>query len=250
MTECSIDVQSGMEESLLQATTGLVIYESRRHGGREAFATVHAIAQDSAGVPVFMEGRAITREALLSLTEKLLPDASHDYLPPEVLALGADWVVWWAESGSRTVFFDTDKSDPIGKRTIKAHLPPLVFAAKGEVLYVFALTKNERPMPGSPLCMAPFYNVWETNIVCQGSSRRPERSGPSAIGQWESGFFGSAFTHPNTGKKKTTRHPKGVSGLWQDIAAGRWKRFPVNMLAPADFTLSDLVGMMKKGRDA
>lgn len=250
MTECSIDVQSAMEESLLQATTGLVIYESRRHGARDAFATVHPIAQDSAGVPVFLEGHPITREALLTLTDKLLPDASHDYLPPEVLALGTDWVVWWAEAGARTVFFNTDKSDPIGKRTIKAHLPPLVFAAKGEELYIFALAKNERPMPGNSLCMAPFYNVWDTSRVCQGSSRRPDRSGPSAIGQWESSFFDSTFSHPNADTKKMTRHPKGLPGLWLDIAMGRWKRFPVNLLSPAGFTLGDLVLMMKKGRDA
>lgn len=244
-----IEVMSGMEESLLKATTGLLIYEGDR-GNRTAFATVHPIELDEHGHPFFLAGRPVTRETLMSLTEKLMPEVGYDYLPPEILAIGADWMVWWAEAGFRTLFFDTAEGDPIGRHTLKAHVPALVFAAKGGELYLFALGKSERPMPGNRLYMAPFYNVWGNGKLCQGNTRRPERNGPEAIGQWESVFFDSTFTHPNQGQEKLSRHPGGIAGLWRDIVERKWKRFPTKYLTPANITLSDLVEMLKKGRNA
>lgn len=248
MSDCSIEVRSGMEESLLQATTGILIYEGQGHGTMDAFATVHSVALDKQGQPFFLAGRPITRETLLTLSEKLMPDASYDFLPPEILAVGSNWMVWWAEARTRTLFFDTQGDDPIGKCSVKAPLPALVFAVKDDQFFVFALSRNERPIPGSSLFMAPLYNLWTSGKLCQGSARRPDRSGLTAIRQWEDMLFVSAFTHPNQDADKLTCHPKGLTGLWQDIVAGKWKRFPVKLLASANITLADLVVMLKKER--
>lgn len=248
-----IEVRSGIQESPLKATTGLLIYEQNGHYGEKAsFATIHDVETDNNGQPFFLSGRPITREALMALNEKLVPESTIDYLPPEALAVGSDWMVWWKPAGDSTLFFDTGKTDPIGKCALVTNLPALVFAVKGPELYVFTLAGANRPLPGDALCMAPFYNVWDDGRLCQGSGRRPERTGFDMIPHWESMlFFGSAFTHPNTGHEKLTTHPKGVAGLWREIAAGKHKRFPVKRLAPANMTLADLVAKLKqRGRAA
>jgi PRTRC genetic system protein B len=243
-----IDVSSGFTESPLRLATGLLVYEPANGMGKP-FATVHSVGTDDAGAPFLLAGTPVTREALIALNEKLVPDSAIDYLPSHALAVGAGWMVWWREAGARTLFFDTDRADPIGKRAISTHLPALVFAVKGGDLYVFALTKSERPEPDTPLSMPPFYNTWSDARLCQGSAHRPDRSGLQAIPQWESLFFDSAFTHPNDRNgKRLTRHRKGVGGLWKEIVDGKFKTFPTKHLVPADRTLGDLVLALKKQR--
>lgn len=244
-TASALQFASAMQENTLKASKGIVLYEAR--GGNQAFATLHSIRVDDEGRPSFLPGQAMTREMLFALASKLMPDASYDYLPPEILSLGHGWMVWWCQGGPRNLFFRTDAGDPIGERTLQVDLPPLVFAAKNESLSVFSLAKPERPMPDTPLFMAPFYNVWTEGNLCRGNARLPDRSGPEAIGDWENMFFNSSFTHPNSGSEKLSRHPKGLKGLWHDLSKQRWKNFPIKMLAPAKMTLSDLVQSMKRG---
>lgn len=241
-----IEASSGFVESPMQLAAGLLIYESRNGTVDKPFATVHSVATDDSGAPYLLAGTPVTRETLMALNEKLVPESAIDYLPSQALAVGAGWMVWWREAGPRTLFFDTGKDDPIGKRALNTHLPALVFAVKGVELYVFALTKSERPTPETPLSKAPFYNLWVEGRLCQGSARRPDRSGLDAIPQWESMFDFSAFTHPNDGSKRLTKHRKGVGGLWKEIAEGKFETFPVKHLAPADFTLGELVHSLKK----
>jgi PRTRC genetic system protein B len=241
-----IEVRSDSAESPLRLVSGLLVYDAG-HGMSRPFATVHSVDTDDNGVPFLLAGTPVTREALMALNEKLVPESAIDYLPPQALAVGAGWMVWWLEAGVRTLFFDTNNGDPIGKRTVEAHLPALVFAVKGAELYVFTLEKSERPTPETPLSMAPFYNLWANGRLCQGSAQRPDRTGLATMAQWESQvFFGSAFTHPNDGSKRLARHRKGVGGLWKDIVDGKHKIFPMKQLVPTGFTLGELVNGLKK----
>lgn len=243
-SQSRVSFVSGRQESVLRASKGIVLYESRNG---EAFATVHGIRLDDGGRPVFMSGQAMTRETLIELTAKLMPDTGVDFLPPEVLAIGNGWMIWWCPSRERSLFFRTTCDDGIGKRTIRFTVPPLVFAAHGDVLRVYALKENARPRPETPLWMPPFYNVWDEGRLCRGNAPLPSKIGLEAMPQFESMFFDSVFTHPNLVSRKLTRHREGLTGLWRDIVSGRWKRFPLGMLAPSGRTLDDLVKSVKRG---
>lgn len=242
-TESRVQFASGREESSLRAVKGIVLYESQ--GGGEAFATVHGIEVNEAGRATFLPGRAMTNDTLGELVAKLIPKSSYDYLPPELLGLGKNWMVWWCPAGPRTLFFKTSSDDPIGVSTVRVNLPPLVFAVRGQQLFVYALKKNERPIPGTDLWMAPFYNLWDSGKLCRGNARLPKNLAPDAIPKWESMFFDSVFTHPNPVTRKLTLHRNGLTGLWHDIVKERWSRFPLNMLAPSDMTLAKLVKATK-----
>lgn len=240
-TQSSVQFVSSRQESNLRAAKGIVLYE----GNGAAFATVHPIDVSETGRAAFLPGHAMTNEMLGELVSKLMPESSYDFLPPEVLALGKNWMVWWCPGGNRTLFFRTGPNDPIGERTVQVDLPPLVFAVRHNELSVYALKKNERPTPATELWMAPFFNLWDSGKLCRGNAPLPKRVGPDAIQKWESMFFMSAFSHPNQTTRKLTLHPKGLPGLWLDIANGRWKRFPQGMLAPSDIKLADLVKATK-----
>lgn len=243
--ENSVLITSGISDSMFVAKRGLIIYEDGAYGDNQAFVTMHDIRIGANNQPCFSAGRAVSREMLLRLAEDIAPAVSYDYLPPEVLAVGAGWVVWWSTAGVRNMYFDTSRGDPIGKQTIKRHLPALVFAVKDQRLFVFALKKSERPMPESALYFAPFYNLWGSGEVCQGSSRKPVNNGPQSIGEWEKIFFESAFSHPNHDSQNLVRHPKGLAGFWEDMVNMRWKRFPNNCLSDSRITLGKLVVFIK-----
>jgi PRTRC genetic system protein B len=78
--------------------------------------------------------------------------------------------------------------------------PALVWLAMDHSLSIRALKENRRPVADTKLCVAPYWNVYDTGSVCLGSMRAPDTSTVASIPQWEQGFYESEFTHGNVGR--------------------------------------------------
>ena len=95
------------------------------------------------------------------------------------------------------------------------------------------------------LCVAPYWNVYDTGSVCLGSMRAPEASTVAAIPQWEQSFYESEFTHGNVGR--LTRHSGGFEGLWKDLAGK--DEFPIDSLIELPETVAEFLSGKRRGHD-
>ena len=116
--------------------------------------------------------------------------------------------------------------------------PPLVWRVHNGDLKIRALAENRRPEARTTLAVAPFWNLSDDGRVCTGTMRRPDGASVAAIGEWERGFYESAFTHANVGR--LTRHRGGFEGLWSELA-DKSKPFPAATLIRLPQTLVQFV---------
>ena len=118
--------------------------------------------------------------------------------------------------------------------------PPLVLRAYKGGLSIWALGRDERPTETTTLCRAPYFNVYDRGNMCVGSVRLPEEPRPDNVPAWEECFFGSNFGHGNS--QSITRHPKGHTGYWTDLAKGNaTKTYAMKWLVPLPLTLKGVV---------
>lgn len=243
-------------ESNIGLSQAILVYtdEARAHSGSGAgaqYATVHQVQNFGTDAnPNFQiaAGRPLTREALLAMFEELAKKHSlnTDIIPENVLSISADHMVWWMPAGERNVFFNNKE---LGKRAAKVPHPALMFAVVKGQWYIFALAKNERPTAETALQFAPYFNVYDSCAICIGSARVPRGISANAIGEWEQAFFESEFTHIN-GKEKKATHPRGEYALWKELLDGFYKAFPVEFLAPTQFTLATFMTAVRRSLGA
>ena len=243
-------------ETNIALSQAILVYtnEPRAHSGTGVsalYATVHPVQNfGTEASPNFQiaPGSPLTQEALIGMFEHLAKQHSlnTDIIPESVLSISADHMVWWMPSGERNVFFNNAE---LGKRSAKVPHPALMFAVVKGAWYVFALATNERPKAETALQFAPYFNVYDSCAICTGSARVPRGISAAATAKWENAFFNSEFTHINGQKKKAT-HPRGEYALWKELLDGAYKTFPVEYLAPTEFTLATFMGVVRRALGA
>jgi PRTRC genetic system protein B len=243
-------------ETNISLSQAILVYtdEPRAHSGSgpaALYATVHQVQNfGTEANPNFQvaAGSPLTREALLSMFEELAKRHSlnTDIIPENVLSISADHMVWWMPAGERAVYFNNKE---LGKRAAKVPHPPLMFAVVKGQWYIFALAKNERPTAETVLQFAPYFNVYDSCAICIGSAQVPRGISAYATAQWENAFFESEFTHINGSEKKTT-HPRGEYALWKEMLDRAYPTFPVEFLAPTEYTLTKFMGAVRQSLGA
>jgi PRTRC genetic system protein B len=222
----------------VQLSSAILFYSGTKG---DQFATVHPVSHDPrTSRPLIGAGRPLDRNALLETLRNLDRNAAPkaDFLPPTVLAVSPDAVLWWCSQASRRVFFDCKE---FGKRNAAVWHPGLVFRAAASGFSVFALKDPGRPVPGSELFEPPYFNTWDKGQICIGSAHVPRRIDVASIDGWESGFFNSAFTHPNVGGKRVD-YEAGFFAFWRDMLDGKFEGgYPFEVLVPVKATLADLI---------
>jgi PRTRC genetic system protein B len=199
--------------------------------GSGSFATLHEVVKEDGSAPYLRPGRSLTTAFLQGLAEGLGVRMPVEILPENVLARTPGMIMWWTPAARRVMFFGG--GSPEAER-LNGHVypnPALVFKIEGRELFVRALAENRRPTAVTPLMTAPYWNCGSDGRVCLGSSRVPDEVSVDLIGEWQTGFFTSAFTHAG-GAVRLTKHPGGFAGLWSSLADSDG-RFPVEYLTDA-----------------
>ncbi|BCQ30384.1 PRTRC system protein B [Caballeronia novacaledonica] len=226
----------------LAAISAILLYG--RQDRSAVYGTVHPVTQGKSGRATIGAGRPIDRMALVDCLRELAQNAAPkaEFLPETVLAVSQDAVMWWCRPAMRRVFFDCQE---IGRRSAVVPHPGLVFRAASSGFSVFALQEDSRPTPASKLHEPPYFNTWDWGRICIGSAHVPKRIDVESIAGWESGFFESAFTHPNHGNTRVS-HPKGEFAFWKEMLDGKYgEQFPKEALVSMDITLADLIASKK-----
>jgi len=220
----------------------LLVYgqdDYNRYPPRHPFVTMHDVVH-SDGEARLGAGQLVSPLLLRNLLSELLPTPGIEFLPESVIARTSDVVVWWCPAQTRPMFFSERGGDKMlrqlnGKRY--PH-PPLLFRASGKHLWIRALARNERPKATTKLSMAPYWNCYDNGSVCTGTMQLPKTKTLAVTGEWESSFFGSAFTHA-AGVTKHTRYPKGVLAMWRSLQGQ--SEFPAQYLNPVKQTVEQFV---------
>lgn len=207
--------------------------------GSAAFASIHAIDQDSEGRPTIAAGAPLTRAHLRQWTEALGRTVLPELLPGNVLVAHPDMLVWWVPEQVRTAYFDLSRPPAglqiLSRRTsVPVPYPPHLFVATRSGLGVYALPVNDRPTADTPVLHSPVLNVFINGQLCWGNIPQPRELTIASIPDFESAVFDSWSTHPNHGQEQTVSGKGGLVRLWDDLAARRAKRFPVRRLKHFD----------------
>lgn len=215
---------------------------------RADFATVHPVTTLDDGRPVIGAGAPIDQRNLAALAHDLAGRTrmGHGLLPPEVLSIGNDHIVWWLPPTRRAVFFQCDGKDQVGTRSGGVPTPGLVFVARSRQLFAYAVKGAARPEAGTALFHAPFLNIWASGQVCTGSTPLPDENVVATMKRWTDGFFGSSFTHTN--HPRSVRFEGGAHAFWTAMLDGQFKTFPEKVLVRrAKESVGSLIGRIEEG---
>ena len=71
-------------------------------------------------------------------------------------------IAWWTPPQKRPMFFGTTQGDMAGINGAIFPQPALVWLAMDHSLSIRAFKENRRPAADTKLCVAPYWNVYET----------------------------------------------------------------------------------------
>ncbi|WP_126447959.1 PRTRC system protein B [Sulfuricystis multivorans] len=226
--------------------TAILLYET--HGYPHiSYATIHPVdCGDDNGPPVIRAGRPADRSSLKAVCASLLKSSRvrSGVLADNILSVGLEHVVWWQRPGKRTYFFDcrpsAEGSVNVGKRAGIGPTPGIVFVAKDQSMWAYAVKGNNRPDADTQLYHLPAMNVWEDGKICTGSMPIPENTLAESVSAWEKSFWDSNFSHPN--HPKPVNYKGGIHQFCIDLLDGKFKKFPQRVLRPIKgLTLGRLV---------
>lgn len=163
---------------------------------------------------------------------------SESIISSHILKIEADKgkVVWFTKAMQRDLYFTESLGIPNGK----ANVPPMLWMAGRENLYVFALRSNRRPTERTKLYNAPFFNVYANGNVCMGTvdvSIKRTASLEAFTTAWENYFFNSYFSH-------LMHNYNPIKGncvcLWERLIA-TGEAFPKELLQKSRITLKNVL---------
>lgn len=223
----------------LKLKTALLIYE----GGERAVCTQHRIAPNPRrnDTPTLLAGVPVERKTIIDLAKQLsgvAQTARRTLLPANLLIASVDCLAWHLPGMRRRIYFQTgDKTFNADVNGREALHPALLFVAKetahGRDLCVWALKQDTRPDEKTPLCVAPYYNLYSNGHLCEGTYKLPASCDVSGIEKFEAAFFETHFSHTNVDQRSLTAHPHGHHALWREMAKTRRKVFDAKYLKPA-----------------
>jgi PRTRC genetic system protein B len=160
-------------------------------------------------------------------------------LPEQVLYIDHNHngcVIWHTPAREVNLFFTEDLTIPNGK----AKLPPLLWKATKEQLYIYALKTSKKPDGKTLVYHAPFFNVHSNGNVCMGTvaiSIENDCFLEDFISQWEHYFFESRFSHL-IGEHNPVRC--NIVQLWQEQINSK-RDFPIDVLQKNGRTIKEII---------
>ncbi|WP_413998079.1 PRTRC system protein B [Flavobacterium sp. W1B] len=160
-------------------------------------------------------------------------------LPKNVLYINPDhngYALWYTPAQNTNLFFVEALGIPNGK----ASLPPLLWKASKNALWIYAMDSDIEINEKTSLYHAPFFNAYEDGKVCMGTVPIDIKSNcllEEFIIQWENYFFNSNFSHLIMNRSPIKGN---IIQLWQNLINSR-KIFPMKSLIKTGLTIKELL---------
>lgn len=227
--------------NLFSPKSALVFYEAH---GKKGEAYVEHFDMDKNGMPINAHPLT-TREAnrlaksLITVREKDEPFLKVEgILPPHILHVDPKKgeAIWYTKAMRRELFF----TEKLGLANGMANVPPMLWKATRQQLYVFGLRSNRRPTQTTKLYNSPFFNVYENGNVCMGNVDIAIKKSSSLnvfVSAWEQYFFNSYFSHLMDGFNPVNGN---CVTLWYSLVNTE-SPFPIDVLKRSSITLNQLL---------
>lgn len=205
---------------------------------------VEAYDMDNKGYPI--NAHPLSKLEIMQLTEyfNAVKGVSRNYLscegllPERLLTLdnNSGTAIWYTPAQKVNLLFAEALNIPCGQ----AWVPPLIWKAGKDKLYVHAFKGKEKPKKNTSLFYAPFFNLYGNGNVCMGTvdvDLGDVEDLYSFMEQWEGYFWKSYFSH-------VIGNGSPVNGdivqLWQDLVKTK-APFPEGVLRKNGKKLNDLL---------
>lgn len=229
--------------TLYHPKSALVFYKAK---GQNTDVYVEHFDMDKNGSPI--NAHPLTEREANALAKALQTEKNKDkaflksngILPTNILHINSNTdkgaVLWYTKAQRRQLYFVNDLDIPSGI----AYVPPMVWYASKNNLWVFALISDRRPTEKTPLYFAPFFNIYEEGRVCMGSVTINIKNSASVeefTSAWEDYFFNSYFSHllGNSSPLKGN-----CVNIWKELIQ-TGKTFPKEVLKKNNKTLKNLL---------
>jgi PRTRC genetic system protein B len=195
-----------------------------------------------------MEGKPLLQETVQGIVDVFFDERKNlqrftGILPSNILLFellpGGNYKMMWHQPAQQKVLqFKPELKLP----TEKAWVPALLYKADAGRLEVFALKSDRRPVEGTKVYRAPFYNVNTDGAVCLGNAtvKKPtERTYASLIKYWEDLFWLSEFSHVNGRDAVKT----DIHKVWKRLLSskGKIKWSDIDELVPTKLTIKNIL---------
>jgi PRTRC genetic system protein B len=229
--------------TLYHPKSALVFYETK---GTNSDVYVEHFDMDKQGNPI--NAHPLTEREAKVLAKALYTEKDKDkaflksngILPTNILHINPNTdkgaVLWYTKAKRRELFFVSGLDIP----NAMVNVPPMVWYANKNSLWVFALASERRPTENTPMYCAPFLNIYEDGRVCMGSVNINIKNSASVeefVGGWEDYFFNSYFSHL-LGNNSPIKG--NCVNLWKELIQ-TGKPFPKEVLKKNNKTLKNLL---------
>ncbi|OXA73772.1 PRTRC system protein B [Flavobacterium aquidurense] len=171
------------------------------------------------------------------LTRKFLKPSG--LLSKNLLYINPDhdgYAIWYTPAQKVNLFF----VESLGIANGKASVPPLLWKASKNTLYIYAMNTDTNINELTALYNAPFFNLYEDGKVCMGTvsvSIKADCLLEEFIREWEQYFFNSYFSHLI---HKQSPVKGNIIQLWQRLV-NTPKPFPMKSLLKNGLTIKNLL---------
>lgn len=206
---------------------------------------VEAYDIDEVGKPFNAHPLSVSEMSALADCLNASKDLSNNFLisknifPENVLyinPLRLGCAIWYTNPQKVQLYFKPETGAPCGM----ASVPGLIWKATKNELIIYAIKSTGRPNGNTPLCYAPFFNIYKNGQVCMGTVDIEISKNcclEEFISQWESYFWNSYFSHllDNHSPVKTN-----IVQLWREQINTN-NPFPTEVLIKIGKTLKAIV---------
>ncbi|SNR76999.1 PRTRC system protein B [Flavobacterium sp. ov086] len=206
---------------------------------------VESYDMDKNGYPVNAHPLSLRESTTLAKSLDTAQELKRNFLKPKgllpknVIYINTDpngFVIWFTPAQKVDLFFVENLGIPNGK----ASIPPLLWKASKNALWVYAMDFDKDISEETPLCHAPFFNLYKDGKVCMGTVKiniEPDTHLESFIELWQKYFFKSYFSHLIEQKSPVKGN---IIALWQKLINSK-KQFPVKSLLKNGLTLQKIL---------
>lgn len=118
-------------------------------------------------------------------------------------------------------------------------LPPLIWAGWGREYRIWAVKapSPDELRPQTPLCLAPFPNLFSNGGICWGNVGRPALASPEGLRAVLKLFLEESRFNSHLANGRSVSQPGSVLRLYEQLEGRTAEAYPLDDLVPASLTL-------------
>lgn len=226
--------------TLYHPVKAFVLYE--KDGTKQHY--VESYDMDENGCPINAHPLSVREATALAKSLDTSEELQRNFLKPQgllpknVLYINptqSGYVVWHTPKQRAQLYFTDSLKIPNGT----ASIPPLVWRASKDTLWIHALADDTEISAETPLYRAPLFNLYNDGKVCMGTVKIKIPADcllEEFMSKWQRYFFESYFSH--TLGNSTVKG--NIIQLWQSLV-GTKKQFPIKTLIETRYTVKNLL---------